>query len=205
MTNWTQLASEDVLKKTVKALESNGLTIYVVNTSFDAKNKVSELIPQGAEVMNMSSVTLDQTGIATEIRESGRYNATKKKLLTMNPQTDGAEMRKMGAAPDWAIGSVHAVTQIGEVFIASLTGSQQPAYAYGAGHVVWVVGTQKVVADREAAFKRIYDYVLPLESVRANKAYNMMSGSSVNKILIVNKEITKDRISLIFVKEQLGF
>jgi hypothetical protein len=118
---------------------------------------------------------------------------------------DAVEMRRLGAAPEWTIGSVHAVTEDGNIVIASNTGSQLPAYAYGAGHVVWVVGAQKVVKNLDEAMKRIYEYVLPLESERANKAYSMTHGSFVSKMLIVNREVQSNRISMIIVKENLGF
>ena len=41
------------------------------------------------------------------------------------------------------LGSVHAVTENGEVVVTSGTGSQLPAYLYGAAHVLWIVGTQR--------------------------------------------------------------
>jgi hypothetical protein len=97
------------------------------------------------------------------------------------------------------------VTETGEALIASNTGSQLPAYAYGAEKIVWVIGAQKIVADREAAMKRIYEYVLPLEGERANKAYNITSGSAVNKLLIVNKENVPSRVTIVLVNEALGF
>jgi len=46
-------------------------------------------------------------------------------------------MRKLGAAPDFAVGSAHAVTETGTVVVASLTGSQLPSYTYGAGTLIW--------------------------------------------------------------------
>jgi hypothetical protein len=113
-------------------------------------------------------------------------------------------MRQTGAAPDWAIGSVHAVTEEGQIVVASATGSQMPAYLYGAGHVVWVVGIQKIVPDLNAAIQRVYDHVLPLESDRARKAYGV-PGSAVNKLLVINKEVQPSRATLIFVNEVLGF
>lgn len=113
------------------------------------------------------------------------------------------EKQRLGAAPDWAIGSVHAVTEDGKVLIASATGSQLSAYAYGANHVVWIVGAQKLVKNFEDGLKRLYEYSLPLEDVRARKVYG--AGSSVNKILIVNKEPAPERITMIIVKEKLGF
>ena len=121
----------------------------------------------------------------------------------MDQKIQGAEMKKLGAAPEWAIGSVHAVTEDGKVVVASATGSQLPAYAYGSLHVLWIVGAQKIVKDMNEATKRVYEYVLPLESERAMKAYGM--GSNVNKELIFNKEVTPGRITMIIVKEKIGF
>jgi len=72
-------------------------------------------------------------------------------------------------------------------------------------HVIWVVGTQKIVKNVDEGMKRIYEYVLPLESVRLNKAYNISTGSFVSKLLILNREIVPGRITIILVKEKLGF
>jgi hypothetical protein len=205
MKDWGELASTESIQKTVEALKSNGINAIVVENGQEAKQKVFELIPKGSEVMTMSSVTLDSTGISATVNESGVCISIKAKLSKMDRETQGREMQKMGAAPEYALGSVHAVTEDGKVLIASKTGSQLPAYSYGAAHVIWVVGTQKIVANLDEGTKRIYEYVLPLESERANKAYNITSGSFVGKLLTINKEINPERLTLIFVKEKLGF
>lgn len=159
--------------------------------------------------MTMGSRTLETIGVAEEINEpedvggERRFDAVRPKLMAMNMQTQWPEMRRMGASPDIAIGSVHAITEQGEVFIASASGSQLAAFVYGAGTVIWVVGSQKLVSDREAAFKRIYEYSFPLEDQRAREAYGI--GSGVNKVLIVNREVIPDRITVILVKQELGF
>ncbi|MBI3342389.1 LUD domain-containing protein, partial [Candidatus Curtissbacteria bacterium] len=114
------------------------------------------------------------------------------------------EMQKLGAAPKWSVGSVNAVTEDGKVLIASNTGSQLSGYVYGSQHVVFVVGAQKLVKNLDVAMERIYEYVLPLESERAKKAYGM-PGSFVSKLLIINKEVRPGRVRLIFIKEALGF
>ena len=66
-----------------------------------------------------------------------------------------------------------------------------------------MVGSQKIVPDRDAAFRRIYEYSYPREDARAQEAYGI--GSGVNKVLIVNSEIIPDRITVILVKQELGF
>lgn len=204
MNKWNQLADQQSINKTIQALKANGIEALFVESGEEAKKKVLEMIPQGAEVMNMTSVTLDTIGLPKEINESGKYNAVRTKLMTMDRATQGLEMQKMGAAPQWTVGSVHAVTEDGHALIASQSGSQLPAYVYGAAHVIWVVGAQKIVKNTDEGMKRIYEYVLPLESDRARKAYGV-PGSNVSKVLIVNKEIQPGRLTLILVNEVLGF
>ena len=102
------------------------------------------------------------------------------------------------------MGSVHSVTQPGEVVIASATGSQLASYVYASHNVIWVVGTQKIVLTLEEALKRIREYFLPLEDERVKQAG--FKGSAVAKILIFEKETLPSRkITLIFVNEKLGF
>ncbi len=201
MMKYDQIPSQEIINKTAEALRRSGIEVFVVENAAEARQKALELLPPGVEVMTMSSQTLETTGIAKEVNESGGYKPVREKLL--DKQIPAQDKKKYGAAPAFALGSVHAVTQEGQLLIASNTGSQLPAYAYGAGHVIWVVGAQKIVKDREDGFKRIYEYVLPLEDARARKAYGM--GSNVSKVLIVNKEIESGRLKLILVKEKLGF
>ena len=188
-----QLAADERVAKTVRALQANNIQAIVVENGQEAKEKVLELIPAGAEVMCMSSVTLDAIGLS-------ELDTVKKQLMAMDRATQGREMRKLGSAPDWTIGSVQAVTEDGQVVMASNSGSQLPAYAYGAGKVIWVVGTQNL----DEALKRIYEYVLPLESERVKVAYGM-DKSNVSKLLVINKEIAPERMTVILVKEKLGF
>ncbi len=204
MTTWNTVATDEIVEKTMQALIQNGISAISVVSKDEAKMKVLELIPKQSEVMTMTSVTLDQTGIAATINDTGDFDAIKPRLYALNRETQGKEMQKMGAAADYSIGSVHAITQDGVVVIASNTGSQLSGYAYGSSHVIFVVGTQKIVPTLDDAMNRVYEYVLPLESERAHNAYGVAS-SNVSKLLIISKEVNPSRITVIFVKEPLGF
>lgn len=197
------LASDEVLARTTAALQQNGFTVHTVDNGAQAKAHALRLIPAGADVMTMTSVTLDAIGLGQVLNESGTYNAIRPKLMKLDWKTQANEARKLAAAPDWVVGSVHAVTEDGHVLIASNTGSQLAAYAYTGGKILWVVGTQKIVRNTEEGLRRLAEYAFPLEDERAQKAYGMRSG--VNKVLLVNKEIAPKRITMLFVKERLGF
>lgn len=204
MAKWDLLANDQVIGNTIRALKKNGVETVVVASGVDAKEKVLELIPDGSEVMTMSSVTLNTIGLTDEINKAnGKFRPVRDRLYALDKNTQAQEISRLGAAPEFAVGSVHAVTEDGHVLIASNTGSQLPAYVYSAGKVIWVVGTQKIVKDTDSAMKRIYEYVLPLENERAKKAYGV--SSNVSKLLLINKEIVPERITLILVKEKLGF
>lgn len=204
MKKWEDLASEESIKSVLSSLNSEGIAGYVVENGEEAKKKVLSIVPTGAEIMTMSSQTLEAVGLTKEINESGNYDSLKMKLSKMDRATQGPEMLKLGASPEWAIGSVHAVTEDGHIFIASNTGSQLGAYAFAAQHVVWVVGTQKIVKNMDAGMKRVYEYSLPKESER-QKSIGNPNGSNIGKLLIVNKEFRPERITMILVKERLGF
>lgn len=205
--DYTKIADDQIINKTISALKENGINAQVVDTREEAKKKVLELIPEGSEVMTATSTTLDQIGLTTELNDSDKFNSTKKELKQLNRETDQRRMQQIGAAPEYIIGSVHAVTEDGKVIIASNTGSQLPGYSFGADHVIWVVSAKKIVPTLDDGIKRIYEHVLPLESERAREAYKAfgVTGSNVSKLLIINKEVNPERIKLIFVKEDLGF
>jgi len=200
---FAKLAGDEQIERTARALETNGIHAVIAETGEEAKRIFFELVPEGAEVFLGASVTLETLGIRDEIDKSGRFDALRPKMFAMDRATQGREIRKLGGAPDYAAGSVHAVTADGEILIASKTGSQLGPYASGAGKVIWVVGAQKLVKDFNEGFRRIREYCYPLEEVHMQQLYK--TGTSINKVLIVNNEIRPDRITMIIVKEQVGF
>ncbi|MEK9200500.1 MAG: lactate utilization protein [Patescibacteria group bacterium] len=191
------------IQKTIESLSKNGFTAELAPDSTTAVNRVKELIPAGSEVMTMTSVTLDTIGLA-DLLNKAPYVSVRDQISAL-PKEAAKQRRQLGTAPDYAVGSVHAVSEEGQIFVASNTGSQLPAYLYGAAHVIWVVGTQKIVPDQKAALDRIYTDVLSKESARANTAYGITTGSHVSKLVIFDREIKPGRIHLIFVPETLGF
>ncbi len=70
------------------------------------------------------------------------------------------------------------------------------------GHVIWVVGVQKIVRDLGEGLRRVWEYSYPLEHERMHALNG--TGSFVAKILLVERE-RPDRISVLLVKEALGF
>jgi hypothetical protein len=142
---FSRLADDEQINLTVTALERNNIHTIIASDRIVTKRTFFELIPDGAEIFLGASKTLELLGIKEEIEKSGRYDALRARMFAMNRETQGREIRKLGAAPDFAAGSVQAVTEDGHVMIASNSGNQLGPYAMGAGNVIWVVGAQKIV------------------------------------------------------------
>jgi hypothetical protein len=197
------LADEARVKRTAAALEANGISVLRAGNAADAKRIVLGLIPEGSQVHHGASQSLEVSGITDEIEKSGRYDFLRPRIWSMDRKTQADEIRRLSSAPDVMLGSVHAVTETGSLMTASMGGSQLGPYVSGAGRVILLVGTQKIVADLEEGLRRIDEYAFPLEDARAQAAYGIHSG--VNKVLIINREIAPGRITVVFVDEALGF
>jgi len=200
---FSRVATREQIRAVAKALEGNGITCMVVDSAEEARKVVQSSLPVGAEVYNNTSRTLEVIGVAADIERSGLYQPLRPRFYQMDREMQGREMRQLSASPDWVVGSVHALTEEGSLLIASASGSQLGPIASGAGHVLLVVGAQKIVPDLETGLQRIDEYCFPLEDRRARLAYGVPSG--VNNVLIINKAMTPGRITAILVNEPLGF
>ena len=197
------VADAERVARTAAALEGNGIRAVRAANAAEAKRIVLGLIPDGSQVHHGASQSLEVSGITDEIEKSGRYEPVRPLIGSLDRATQADEIRRLSAAPDVMLGSVHAVTETGSLLAASMSGSQLGPYVSGAGRVILVVGTQKIVSNLQEGLRRINEYAFPLEDARAQAAYGIHS--AVNKVLIINREIVAERITVVLVDEALGF
>jgi acyl-CoA hydrolase len=196
------LPDEDTLAATVTALEEHGFSVEVADDLDAAREAVLARIPQGSSVMTNTSVTLQEAGITDAVNDSGHYDSARARMAGLDFATQLQEMKAIGGQPDYALGSVHAITRDGVLVIASASGSQLASYAWGAANVIFVVGAQKLVPTLEAARDRIYSHSLVLEDGRAVAAYGQHS--YVGKILEIHTELP-GRVHIVLVRQPAGF
>jgi hypothetical protein len=199
---FTTLPDDETLESTVVALEEHGFSVEVVDDLDAAREAVLVRIPGGSSVMTNTSVTLQETGIEDAINGGGPYDSIRNKMLALDFGTQRQEMKALAGQPDFALGSVHAVTREGTLVIASASGSQLAPYAWGAANVIFVVGAQKVVPTLDAAHERIFQHSLKLEDARALAAYGQ--NSSVGKVLEIHEELP-GRIHVVLIRRPVGF
>ena len=200
---WNTLPSDDVVEQTVKAIEGRGIRVTLAGSAKDAMAVLKKVIPAGAEVMNGSSTTLIEIGYEDYIsgNESG-WNLMHKVITAENDDKKRAELRRKAVTADY-ISSVNAIARTGEIVACDATGSRVGAWPFAAGHLVLIVGINKIVPTLADALERVRKYAYPLENVRAKKAYGIPS--VIGKCVILSHEKSEGRVLLILVKEPLGF
>jgi predicted Fe-Mo cluster-binding NifX family protein len=200
--HYTRPASEEQLQRIAELLRVENIEVVIVDNGADAKQHVLDAIPLGADVLTAKSKTIEDISLFAEIHESGRYRAIRSEMMKMDRQKQRREITKLGATPDYEIGSVQAVTEDGALVAASYSASQIGPYANGAGRLFLVIGSQKIVPDLDAALRRIGEHVFPYEDARLREQLGV--GTKAAKILISRAEPVPGRVTVIFVREPVG-
>ena len=203
---YTNLASGASIEKTTQSLHEHNFEPLTVETRAEAMAKIQELIPAGVSVMNGASVTLEQIGFI-DLLKSGKHgwNDLHAGILAEKDPEKQAVLRKQSVISDYYLGSVHALTETGELVIASNTGSQMPHIVYTSKNLIFVVGAQKIVQSVDEGLKRVGEYVVPLEDKHMQELYNAHTFWS--KTVIFNKEnpASGRKVWIIIVNESPGF
>src|SRR2546429_1880707 len=199
---FTELPDDQTIADTVVPIEEPGFSVEVVDDLDAARQAVLARIPEGSSVMTNTSVTLEETGIVAAVDEGGGYESARNKMMALDFATQLQEMKAIAGQPDFALGSVHAVTHDGTLVVASASGSQLASYVWGAANVIFVVGAQKLIASTEEARERIVEHSLPLEDARAFAAYGQ--NSQIGKLLEIHQEFP-GRIHVVLVRQSVGF
>lgn len=204
--NYNTLATQESIDKTAAGLNSRNVEVIVVKNGSEALEKIKELIPKGASVMNGSSTTLNQIGF-TEYLKSGTHgwDNLHENIVNEKDPVKQAILRKQSVLSDYYLGSVHGLAETGEFVVASNSGSQLPHIVFTSPNLIFVVSVKKIVPTLEQAVQRLKEHVVPLEDARLMKAYGMHT--SLNKMVIFENEnpMMGRKIRMIIVEEDLGF
>jgi L-lactate utilization protein LutC len=193
---------ERTLNAVADRLRERNYEVLIVDTAEEAKDAVLGRIPDGSEVHSGKSKTLEDIGVFAELNNSDRYDFLRKRQMKMDRKTQAREMRKLVAAPDIMVSSVQALTEAGQLVVASASGSQIGPLSAGAGTVILVVGSQKIVPDLDTALRRIKEHVFPYEDARLRE--QMGIGTKLTRVLILEGDFTPGRTTVILVREPVG-
>ena len=199
------MAQEDIaaMMRTVAALQARNIHVIVADTRGEANDALIQLLPEGAEICDSTSETLDAIGFTAFVRGNPRYKNLHDVYEAEPDLAKRSDLRRRASIVDYFIGSVQAIAETGEIFVASATGSQLAPYVYAAKRVILVVGIQKIVPTFDAAMQRVRGHTL----ARHDEWLTEMgrAPTPIGKLGIIEHESQAGRITVILVKERLGW
>lgn len=193
----------------------NILGIYCENKE-EAIDRILKIIPLSSSIGISGSVTLDQLGIVKRLESRG--NKVFNQYKTGISREENLELRKLGSQADYFLASANAISEKGELVIFSTYGNRTSGISY-AKNVIVVSGINKITLSLDEAIKRAREYATPLNCKRLNFNTPCFKDGICRKeiclfpdykrmccqILIIEAEITPDRLKVILVGENLGF
>ena len=198
------------------ALAARGIGFAYAPDRRAALGYLSSRIPPGASVMNGGSATLEEIGFL-DVLASGRYQWLRPAIAATHEREERLRRRRQATIADWLVGGANAVTASGEIVNVDGSGNRLAGYAFGAGNVILVAGTNKLVPDLAAAFERIRNTAAVQECRKlAKETPCARTGRCDNdacrgperqcgKILIIENEKIPGRITLLVLGEARGF
>jgi len=192
----------------------NILGIYCDNKE-QAADKILEIIPPSASVGISGSQTLEQLGMVKRLEARGNkvFNQYKAGIS----REEDLELRRQGVQADYYLASANAVSLKGELVFYSGYGNRTGGISY-AKNLIVVCGINKLTQNVEEALKRSREYATPLNCKRLNWNTPCLRDGICRKeiclfpeykrmccqVLIIEAEVTPDRLKVILVGENLG-
>jgi hypothetical protein len=204
------------VQRLAASLAGRGMSFAYAQDRRAALAYLVERIPPGARIMNGGSATLEEIGFLA-ILASGRYQWLRPAIAASADREERIRARRCATTADWLVGGVNAVTLAGEIVNVDGSGNRLAGYAFGAGKVIFVAGTNKLVPDLASAIERIRNTAAVQECRKLELATPCaVTGRCDNdacrgperqcgKILIIENEKIAGRIALLLIGEPLGF
>lgn len=204
------------IENLIKNWEKRNILGLYCNGKSEATDKMMTIIPQSATIGISGSVTLDELGIVKSLEARG--NKVFNPYRTGISREENLELRKQGVFSDYYLASANAISEKGELVFFSAYGNRIAGISY-AKNVIVVSGINKITPTLDEAIKRAREYATPLNCKRLNFNTPCFKDGICRKevclfpdykrmccqILIIEAEITPDRLKVILVGENLGF
>jgi len=201
----------------IKNWQRRNISGYYYDNKTEAVDKILEIIPQSATIGISGSLTLDELGIVKRLASRG--NKVFNQYKTGISRDQSLELRKQGALrADYYLASANAISEKGELVFFSGYGNRPAGISY-AKNVIIICGINKITPNIEEALKRSREYATPLNCKRLNWNTPCLKDGICRKeicffpeykrmccqILIIEAEVSPDRLKVILVGENLGF
>lgn len=202
------------IKEVIEKLQDNNFEVYYVKTKEEVLPIVALLTKDDVTFSHGGSLTLEQCGIIDFLKTKGLNYYDRARARVEGGEEAYVNMLAKAMHADVFLTSVNAITKDGELYLVDGNGNRAAAVVYGPKKLVIVVSTNKIVASKEEARKRVFEIAAPLNAKRLNRSKECAKEDSkdcpkdkrlCNIEVFINHTVFTDRIKIILVEEELGF
>lgn len=196
----------------IKKFARRGMDAFYCDTASEAREKVLELMPAGSSVTWGGSMSIEEAGILTAVRE-GDYQVIDR--AQREPGEDPRIMLSKQMLADYFLMSTNAFTRDGELVNIDGMGTRLCFLVAGPAHVIVVASMNKMTRDVPSALQRIHDQATPPNCVRLSlktpcAATGTCGDCHGDTTICCQEVITRHsrephRISVVLVGEELGY
>ena len=193
-------------------LERRHFEAYYCNTSAEAVELVTSLVPEGSTVTWGGSASIRDTGI-TDALKRGPYTVYDRDGITDVHEKEAVYRKAFGC--DYYLSSVNAMSEDGVMVNIDGNGNRVAAITWGPRRVILVVGLNKVCQDVPSALARARSTAAPVNAARFDInppcqadgiCHNCHSPESIcNYIHFLRNSHPAKRHIVILVGEDLGY
>lgn len=190
-------------------MEKRGYEAKVFETKEEAADYLVDSI-KNTTVGTGGSMTLDALDICDRLIENNE------RVYYRNRSRSSEDTRAAMFAPVY-ITSANAVTEDGVIVNIDGSGNRIAAASFDKECLYYVIGTNKIVPDLEAAIFRARNVAAPLNAkrlgrntpcaVNADKCYDCSGPTRICKTTVITegKMLSIDKVEVIIIKEDLGY
>jgi len=207
---------EERIKNLLENWQRRNIQALYCGDKEEAVEKIMAIIPHSASVGFSGSQTLEQLGIIKRLEARGNKIANPYK--TGISRDESLELRKQGTLADYYLASANSISEKGELVFFSGYGNRIAGVSYAKNTII-VAGINKITPNLDEALKRAREYATPLNCKRLNWKTPCLKDGICREViclfpeykrmccqvLIIEAEVTPDRLKVILVGENLGF
>jgi len=202
-------------ERVIENLKKRSINGIYCRTTKEAVAEICRMIPDGASIALGGSVTIMQSGLLDELRRRNVDLLDRYRPGITNEEVEAVMARGMTA--DVQLMSCNAVTSDGKLVNEDGRGNRVAGLIFGPKKVIMMVGVNKIVQSVEDGITRIREVAAPLNCIRlgldtpcARTGFcddaNCFSPARVcSQITIIESNRVKDRLTVVFVGEELGY
>lgn len=204
--------NEILAREIIMSLKIRGIEGSYAESKEEALKIALDMIPEGSKVGWGGSASIAEIGLKKAVCD-GNYQELNRDVCKTSQEKREIELACFDS--DYFLASANAITFDGEIVNIDKFGNRIAAIAFGAKHVILIVGMNKAVKSLDEAVSRVHNEAAPINAARLitntpcqkkGMCYDCKGHTSMCcQVLVTRSCGVEGRMKVILVNDNLGY